>query len=612
MRAHFKDALDELARASEPQDPAPTMERGGVMPGQWPGAPADRMPPDCPVVPLGIDGDLTYFVDASGQLRIVPDTAWSKKKLISLFGTQPNYIYWAWPRWSKDFTINGLEVDDAMQCLQKAAAMRGLFSPTDRVRGRGAWTTREGLLIWHAGDRLYTVDAGHLKCSPAGEVEGVFYPQRPPVTSPWQEPVRVDESPAQELLENLRSWNWERPEIDPLLVLGWIGSAFLGGALGWRPHLFAIGDKGVGKSTLQGVVKGLLDSALHACADTTPAGVYQRVKQDSLPVAIDELEAGADNRRGQAVLGLARLAASGAMMYRGGAEHEGVEFRLQNSFFFSSINPPPLEPQDRSRMAVVSLGKLKPGMMRKDPVIRADVTGRMILRSLMDGWKDWPMTLEFWRGAMRSVGLDSRAQDTYGTLLAMAHQMIGYDSMAKCGLPMTDEHGLGAWVAMRTANDRASNTDNWRDCLEHIFDSTIDAWKAGEKPTIGQVLEQWEAGELSTKEANSRLHLVGLAARGEQYAGGIMRDDLHPERMLLCVPMASVGLERLFAGKKWQQGVWSSALKQAPADVVIRNRGNGQNMKINRKTARVLFVDLAAYDRLVTAGDEEEEEGREV
>ncbi|WP_163359483.1 hypothetical protein, partial [Escherichia coli] len=82
---------------------------------------------------------------------------------------------------------------------------------------------------------------------------------------------------------------------------------------------FITGDYGQGKSTLQAIIKEVIGDALHATADTTPAGIYQRVKQDCLPVAVDELEADADNRRAVGVVRLARLAASGGVMYRGGS-----------------------------------------------------------------------------------------------------------------------------------------------------------------------------------------------------------------------------------------------------------------------------------------------------
>lgn len=605
----FRDSIAEEARADVILDPLPDKPRGGLKPGQWPGAPCDRLPPDCPVVPLGVDGKVTYFIDSLGQLIAVAASEWGKKILLQLFARQPNYLIWAWPRFSeKNFQINGLEVDNAVQCLVKAAADRGMFSPNDRVRGRGAWVTADGGLIWHAGDRIFRVRDGQLQDMEPGEIDGVFYPNRPPVTVPWREPVPAEDSPVHELLASLRSWNWERPVLDPLLFIGWIGCAFLGGALEWRPHLYTTGDKGVGKSTLHFVLKELLGPSLHATSDTTAAGIYQRVQMDSLPVAIDELEADADNRRVKGVVSLARLASSGAVMYRGGAEHAGVEFALRNTFFMSGINPPPMEPADRSRLALLNLGKLDPNAVRTPPALKAEVIGRMILRQLMEGWPRLKQQLHWWKSALHSAGLDSRAQDTWGTLLTVAGIVLGDEGLEAAGLPIAEDDGrrVGALVAAATVAERADAMENWIGCLTRLFGARIDAWKGGEQPSVGSALEDWESGAHTERDVNDRLALVGLKGREVWVSDDLVAefpelDDRRGTRLrLLAVPLTrSPGLDRLFQGTKWGDGVWASALKQGPKDVVIRHWGNGQNVRINRQVTRCLLIDLAAYDRVL-------------
>lgn len=600
VRAHFEDALAVLDAQVEASDPPADEPRGGHGPGQWPGAPASRLPPDCPVTPLGLDGKVCYFIDSMGQLIPVAASEWGKKILIQLFALRPNYLYWAWPRFNaKTFSINGLEADDAVQALTKACAQRGLFSTMDRVRGRGAWTLGDGSLIWHAGDAIFRVDRGKLAALRPCEIEGVFYPQRPPVTHPWMSPVSAQDGPALDLLDVLRTWQWERKRLDPYLTLGWIAGALLGAALAWRPTLFTVGDKGTGKSSLHDLIKALLGPSLHSAADTTAAGIYQRVRQDCLPVAIDELEADADNRRVTAVVNLARLAASGAMMYRGGAEHEGVEFRLQNSFFFSAINAPPLKPQDRSRMAIVSLRELPPDARMRDLKIPANDVGRMLLRQLMDSWGDFPRLLADWKGALQQAGLSKRAQDTFGVPLALCNLLIGDEAMEAAGFDMEDMAGLGRHVARMTAADRDEQGTNWIDCLNHLMGATIDGFSGGQRQTVGQVLEYWEKAD-PLDAVNDKLATVGLKAKEEDIvdAQGRRTGDM---RRLLCGPLSSPQLRKLFSGSTWPDGVWAGALKQAPHDVVIRDRGNGQNVKINRMATRCLLVDMAAYDRCVDA-----------
>lgn len=602
VRAAFLDAERDLTARHVKPDPSPETKRAGKGAGAWDGAPVAKLPPLCPVTPLGKDGDNSYFVDTLGQLRTVNVNKWGKKVILDLFAETPNYVTWAWPRFSKEGNINGVEVDDATSCLLKSASERGLFHPVDRVRGRGAWAVKAtGEFLWHSGETLWKVERGRLVGVPAGaEVDGVFYPRRPPLLDPWQQPVGHDDTPAHELLAAFRCWQWERPKLDPVLLLGWIGCALASGALGWRPALFVTGDRGQGKSTLQAIIKDIIGDALHATADTTPAGIYQRIKQDSLPVAVDELEADADNRRAMGVIKLARLAASGAVMFRGGSEHEGVEFQARNCFFFSSINPPPLGPQDRSRMALLNLRKLDQGGRAPAIAGAIDTFGRQLLRQIMDGWEVFERELENWKDAMRAAGLDGRAQDTYGTLLAMATLLLGHAAIEAAGIPIAADHAaeLGEFVALATAAERADQVDNWRSCLEHLLQSAIEAWKGGEKPTIGRVLDALESNEEPENEiggalkwARARLEAAGL--------GIVPRSKVVPgaDGWCLAVPTGpSPQLGKIYGGTVWGAGVWAHALKQGPADIVLRDWKPGV-VKINRVAVRCVLIDLAAFDR---------------
>lgn len=599
IRAAWADAVGQLARAEDRKDPAPTEKREGYEPGAWPGAPSDKLPPNCPVTPLGMDGKTAYFIDTVGQLIDVTTSEWGKKILLQLFCAQPNYVPWAWPRWSapkkgRTPAINGVEVDEACAALLKAASERGLFDTVDRVRGRGAWTDRHGRLIWHSGELLWTVDPGaksKLRYSPPGEIDGIFYPRRPSILEPWQEPVDPSDSPARHVFELLRSWTWERPVLDPVIALGGIAAMIIGGALPWRPHVAAMGDKGTGKSELNNLIKGIVADALHDTGNTSAAGIYQRVKLDTLPVAVDEFEASEDNRRVVGIVELMRIASSGARMFRGGQDHQGVEFLVRSSFFASGINLPPMKPQDRSRFAVLNLDKLDVGD-KPAPVVEA-TTGRMFLRALMDAWPDFPRVYGDWRAVLRGSGLDGRAQDTYGTLFSLAEMLLGAETLEEIGLPITEAQKLGGMIAQATAAERADQLDNWRACLEHLLGATIDAWKGGEKPTPGALIEQVETNKIELPYARERFAAAGLGLIEEA-------DAVAPHgsrRYCLAVPHASPALARLFQGTRWSDGGWAGALKQgASAGVIRRER---KVVKINRVPVSCLVVDLKAYDRMM-------------
>ncbi|MBG6173068.1 hypothetical protein IWQ55_001360 [Labrenzia sp. EL_208] len=267
IRAQFMDAKRRQEEKADLSDPAPNEARDGIQPGKWMGAPWDRMPPNCPVRVLGHNGNVTYIVSASGQLHAVE--RWDMHVIASLFAPFVNYAYWAWPAFKKikvenedgqEITlhkVDRVERDKVMVCLVQEGKRRGLFDPERAVRGRGGWLANNGGFIWNSGEFLWLVDdQGKLQAAEPGELGGYLYTRAPDVDRPWEEPVLPEESPAQSILETLKTWNWERPFLDPVLFLGWIVCAFMGGVLEWRPAVFTTGGAGVGKSTLHKITQG--------------------------------------------------------------------------------------------------------------------------------------------------------------------------------------------------------------------------------------------------------------------------------------------------------------------------------------------------------------------
>lgn len=603
VRAAFADAKSELAREGAVFDPPPQEKRlievagkaQEVAAGQWSGAPVDQLPPECPVIPLGREGKTSYFVDSEGQIKAVSASEWGKRAVNDLFARQPNYPEWAWPKWvagrgDQPPHISGLAADVAEKCLIKAAADRGFFSPADRVRGRGAWTDDYGRLIWHAGDYLCLVEDGRLRVSKPGALGEHFYARQAVTIAPWPEPVPVDESPAQGLFRMLKSWNWERPEVDPLVVLGSLGVLMIGGALHVRPNVFVAGGFGVGKSALQDLVKSVLRNVLHDTANASEAGIRQRLALDTLPIAVDQMEAASDNRRAIGVMELARIAYSGGRFFRGGADHKGVEFIARSAFFMSGIVPPPMESEDKSRFAMLNLDKL--GNVGEPPVV-SEEAGRKLLRSVMDGWSRWAQTLADMTAQLRQVGFSRRQADTYGTLLGMSLLMLGTAAFEDGGLPITEGDHFGEIMRKATIEERDVQVENWRACLEHLLGSVIDAWRGGEKPSVGSVLDQLESEDMSLSAARDRLGTAGLGLQEEEIEG-----QFGKRRHLLAVPRSSPALGRLFAGTRWQDGGWWASLRQGASCGVVSDIG--KVVKINRVPARCALVDLKRYDAFVS------------
>jgi hypothetical protein len=170
--------------------------------------------------------------------------------------------------------------------------------------------------------------------------------------------------------------------------------------------------------------------------------------------------------------------------------------------------------------------------------------------------------------------------------------------MEEIGLPVTDEVRLGEIVGAATAVERTENLDNWHACLDHLLQSTIDAWRDGTKPTVGGVCDKLRRGEMDDLFAIDRLQLVGLGVKGK--GKNKHAPDLGP---CLAIPANGPMLMRIYGDTDWHKGVWYSALKQAPKGVIVSTLGNGQKVTINGSLKHCLLVDLDAFERFAAKGE---------
>ena len=618
IRAIFQDAERKIEDAPAILDPDPNELRNGIKPGQWDGYPSSRMPgPDTGnlVRVVGRDAEAkVYVITSTGHMRGVDK--WDHARIVDIWAPYTNTLKFCWPAWGKvkvtdpdtqevveKLVVKRAERDPVIECLINEAARKPDFDPYTQHRGRGGWQDNQGNFIWHSGGWLWVSDGKKMERARPAEHDGFLYTRMQPTIEPWSEPVSEEESPARRILRDLVSWNWQRPFLDPILCLGWIATALMGGALKARPVVFTTGGAGVGKSTLHELIRSILAGAVTTSVNTTAAGIYQRAKLDSLPFMVDELESKAGSNRAEAVIELARVAYTGGDISRGGQDHEATTFTARNSFFFSAINAPPMGTQDKTRMALLNLARLdaKNGIGRKVQ-LAIETDGRMILRQIMDGWQRFQgELLQYYWEELAAQGLDARAIDTFGTLLAAAELLVGREALEEAGLPAGEANRVGEMVAAATAVERSENLDNWHACFDRLLQSPIDAWRDGVKPTVGSVCELFRTGEFDARGARERLELVGLGVIDKKAQGRDGRYDAYGP--MLAIPGHGPMLSRVFADTDWHKGVWFSALKQGPTDIVVRELGNGQKVKINGSTLHCLLVDLEAFDRFASKVD---------
>lgn len=589
-------ALNQQVRAADRNDPlrgAPVFfeKDEPVEPGRWREFHAqwNGLPKNCPVVPLGklasLSGTVYFFLDTLGEIAVLAENA-GKGHISSLFGGRPKFLLWAWPRLGKGGVVMGFAADDARDDLFAACTYMGTFDIEDRVRGRGAWRDDDGSLIYHAGDMVWI--GGRWR--PPGAHGRYIYPGRPKIGR-WPVGLEAEgpESPGDLLFRGLQSWNWERPELDPRLALGWVMSAMVGGALAQRPVAYVTGTEGAGKSTFQKLFRLLMNGALLATSNTTQAGIYQKVKQDSVAVLVDELEAKEDTRTTDKILELARVAYSGDKMQRGGKDGVGQEFSVNSSFLMSSIAMPPVDAQDASRMAVLMLReRIKPvavdGVKPMDTLTALGLKdgkavaliGRQLLRRLvawfeMEGNRSrWDALIEAFREALLDTGHTDRAADTFGTLAA------GYHAAMRDTMP--EEAELKEWAMLLKPSELVETSgkeQTWRRAFIHVLESQPENLRNVTHKSVGSVLLAYRrecTGDTGQKanidDVNNVLRLFGMSLGwGKDQHGAPLPETWQYARLF--IPAKHPGLTTLFAGSPWPgrqgaPGPWLGVLRQMP------------------------------------------------
>lgn len=524
------------------------------------------LPAGCPVKPLGKSGQVCHFLDEMGQLVSLDPQKIGKNHIRNLFGRRSELCDTYWPRLNDRGEPKGKgqwHPEIAGDELMRACAFAGFFDVRGKVRERGAHRGRSGELILHCGDKIYV--AGEVSGYHEPDViDGFVYPAAAGIPRP--DPVVQSSSPAETLSVLLRTWKWERELVDPMLLLGWIGCAMIGGALDWRPHAWITGSSATGKSTLQKVLELVFDGGALHTHDASEASIRQILGQQTLPVFFDEIEAEEDNRRNKAVIKLARLASSGGTILRGGQDHVGHEFKAQSCFLFSSILTPPMTQQDRNRLAILELKKfIKDETPPEIDEAEIRATGRQIRKRLADEWPRLEAVLAKYRQALAKHGHGGRSQDQFGTLLAVADVLL-YD--------VIDELQVEFWAKLLAADTLAEKTTELVDeeeAVNHLATSFMVVRGGDEpEPIVRHIVK---ALELEGDKARERLENVGLRivqkTDGKDGAHGAItpRPATAAKDLYLAIADSHVGLERIFANTRWNEGTWRQSLGRVDAAV---------------------------------------------
>jgi len=513
---------------------------------------ADAQPePDCPVTVLGNNAGIIYVLQTDGQIRAIANRDLSKLQISGIFAGDVDWLWKRFPRTDKDGFPVGWDAGRAAEYLQGEAFAAGVVSPGDVIRGAGAWPAGSadpfnGLVI-HAGDAVLV--GGEWR--KPGRYGAHIYPAMGPAPRPSAKPLTSKQ--ALTLLSLLGKWAFRDPA-SPRLLLGWIAAGVVPGALDWRPHIWLSGDRQTGKTTLMDFVRSVLGSSLLHLADATEAGIRQALGPSARPVAIDEIEAEAINDRALSIVKLARLASSriGGRVARGSSEGVASIVGLDTIFLFSSINRPPLSPQDLQRITVLDMQKLPGGAEDRNAVKKAvrDMAGigPALRGRVISEWDRFADILELFHDALTDRGHGTRAADQIGTLLALSELLISDGIPDAVDIQITAE--MFDPEEMAALADDASDHDR---CLDHLLTSTLPTIRRNE----ARVVSSYLATVIKTNDMDDHNALRGCGITVTEIGG----------RRFLAVSNSHQQLAQIYAGTHWaarsgSSGGWMQALRR--------------------------------------------------
>ena len=492
-----------------------------------------------PVIPLGHTATKTfyYFVRSTRNVVALSPGNHSQQHFIAMAEVADWQLYYAA---GMDRTIDWIQV---VESLMAHCRVEGVYDPS-QTRGRGAW--RDGdEIIFHAGDALYVngrpTPFENYTDTKRRYVAGISTMRPAETGASTQDSI--------DLLSVLQTWGWEHPDLSPTLILGWIGCSLICGALQWRPHLWITGTKASGKSTLDGLIFGILGNlALHVQGNTTEPGLRQALNGDARPVLFDEFEAG--NKNAPAVIDAARSAASdnAAVLIKGTPEGKPILYRLRFMAMFSGIVANVQQDADRSRIVFLEMHPLPRDEKQRKKLIESldrfgAEFGAGLLRRMLDALTsgEFDASLSILRTAIRLAGGDERKADVFAHLLAANHVLTSDKEI-------TDDEAV-ALAASISDLDEGEPSDE-KACLSHLL---------GHRVTVDygytQTLGEWLIHIHDDKSSGPTIDVVRME---------LERHGVKVEGNTIKIANATPGIKVVYAGSRWANGSHRRILRRLP------------------------------------------------
>jgi len=173
--------------------------------------------------------------------------------------------------------------------------------------------------------------------------------------------------PSQQSFDDLKKifekWHWKN-DLQTKIVTAQVIATLFQQIWPWRPHLYIIGRRNTGKSTLLKWMANIYGKiALPQEGNISEAGLRQSIQDDLVCVLLDEFEK-FNSRNRDDILKLLRISNKGGVLTRGTKSGEALFFAMNHSVWLASIELALRDAADRSRFIIFELlpfdrGRLK-------------------------------------------------------------------------------------------------------------------------------------------------------------------------------------------------------------------------------------------------------------
>jgi hypothetical protein len=249
----------------------------------------------------------------------------------------------------------------------------------------------------------------------------------------------------------------------------------------------------------------------------------------------------------------------------------------------TAINPPALQPQDKSRIITIPINKPRSGILPED--IKSflsearEMSPRLRARAII-GFKRFNETFSIYRKLLVEHGCDARQSDLYATLCA-GRSLLIEDSIPSHDTALDFVSSLGNRLSLIMLDD-SDDTDAKR-CLNRLLDASCEAIRDGIKRSIGQLV----ADAMNPMNSPENDKLVPLGIRMIDVKGS------KPKERMLFVANDHLGLKKIFFNTPWADGNWKPSLSRLPGV-----KPSPVPISVGRKSRGLLIpaVNLPSFD----------------